>query len=732
MKKWNGIVLYFLIIIHICYCSIALKNFNVLETNTELESKNFFTNEFLSKLCSSRKEGRISLISFDSNKKLMANPIYIYLDSENYNLYNLNKKSIITTFKTKDLESINKIPVFRKVPKIQNKNCFELLFLNEKNKNPDIRLRYIPITLCASSEDEKLDYLKKIVDSKQCELNIRDKKIEGIDRTKVYKNINVVQKLVKERNKRLEKLIDPYNLNLKTNATDLENMRRLRQKLLDEKKRQKGDDEDIYLKRILKFLKNLKFLNINLFDPRDPNYLNYIKKIRKSRYNLKKVILMERIMTLRVAVLTKFIQDKIKSKKKVVEKDFDDDKDKDSDKDKDKDKEKDKDKKKLKDIFNDVERLNFIKFILRVSKRKAENLDKYYINLVDDEKDRALQENLKLIDSLKKIEQAKKGVYKMCLLTNTPESKIGDYLKKKKDVCVIIYGFDNPNKVNECMNNDQEFCKDCCRRFAKNEKITTCLQSCKEYIKRAKSEYEFLNSLKLPSKEEFDKKRDAEKKKKNNLVNNLLKTFNENEKNKIKDKNKKKPKRDPGQEEIDKLINESEEEKRRKAKKTSKKKKKNVADDLLNIYKENRDLQRQREKKQRDKRNSQLKKTNLIDDLFNRIKPKKKTKPKKKPVDTLKDLLEKIDKDDDENEKAKRARAKAKSDSDKMKNRNDIINSMLNIYNQSEMDKTERQRKLDEENLKKRRNKIIEDLEKDESDSKSDSKKEKKSKKSNL
>jgi hypothetical protein len=687
---------------------------NKLEANNEIKSNYLFANEVLAKLCSSKKEGRINLISYNSDKNLVAIPIYISLDTINYFIYSADKKSLMMTFKTKELHSINKTPVFRIIPKNQEKNCFELLFKYKQNIENEERLANIPITLCASNADEKFDYLREIVDSKQCQLNKRDFQSLGIDRTKVYKNINVVQNLVKEHQKGIIDMNDPNNFNKKINNSDLEYLRKLKQK---NKRRKKGDGSDDdenerNSKRLLDYLKNLKYLNRNIFNPNDPNYINFLNKLKKNSLSSRKLFMIKNLISLRIAIFTRFHFDELSAANKNKETDLDND----------------KNKNKNKNTINDIDSKNFMKFLLNIAKRSIKDMEKNLNDMIDEEKERKLRENLKLLDSLNKIEQTKKGNFKMCLLTNSPGSKYSNYLEKKKTLCMIIHGFDNANRFKDCMGNDKEFCKGCCGKFAKKEKLESCLRDCKDYLRRAKAESDFLNSIGKPNREELDENDKMRKKKNDDIISNLFKKINEDDKNKIK--GKKKPRRNRGLDELNKLIDESNEKKRRKAKKTPKRRKNNITDNLLNLFNANRELKKQREERNK-KRNSGLKKNNLIDDLLNRNKPKKRTKPKRKPFDTVSGILKLLKEEEDENERAKakaRARAKAKSDSKGKKKKDNLISDLLSDYEKSERDRIERQRKLDEDLSKKRINKIIDDLE----NNKSNKGKKKKSTKSNL
>ena len=207
MKKWNGIILYFIIIIHLLQCSNATANFDKLES--EIESENFLTNKLLIQLCGF-KEGRLNLIAYDAKKKIIANPIFLNFDSQNFNLYNKDKKSIIKSFKTQDLLRLNKIPLVRPVPKDHRKNCFELIFKNS-DKKTSVKIKQIPITLCASNQDQKFGFLKDIANKKQCSLNRYDKLVKGIDREKLYKNCNTIEKLIKKKNKNSKKMKTPDN-----------------------------------------------------------------------------------------------------------------------------------------------------------------------------------------------------------------------------------------------------------------------------------------------------------------------------------------------------------------------------------------------------------------------------------------------------------------------------------------------------------------------------------------
>jgi hypothetical protein len=217
MKKWNGIILYFIIVIHLLQCSNAETKFDKLESEIESESENFLKNKLVVQMCGGFKEGRLNLISIDSKKKVIANPIFVNFNSDSFNMYNIDKKSLIKSFKTNDLRKINKKPVYRPVSKDQEKNCFEIVFKNnsfivKQGKNqPKNKSKLVPITLCASNEDQKLNFLKSIVNKKQCQLNELAKSQKNIDRQKKYKNKLVIQKALNEKKKNAEKLKVPDN-----------------------------------------------------------------------------------------------------------------------------------------------------------------------------------------------------------------------------------------------------------------------------------------------------------------------------------------------------------------------------------------------------------------------------------------------------------------------------------------------------------------------------------------
>jgi hypothetical protein len=664
MKKLNGFVLYFILIIYLLNCSNAEKNFNKLEnfneneakTNTEIEtnkkSENFLTNQLFMKMCGN-KEGRINLISFNSQKKLIANPVYMIFDSKNFNFFNINKKSLIIHFKTFDLKSVNKIPIVKPLPEKETKNCFELLFENTRSDDEEstIKMKMIPITLCATDVDKKLSFLKEIVNTKQCQLNKFDKLTKGIDRTKVFKNLNVVQKLLKERKKNMEKLKVSDNFSCcAKNATKIDN----------------------------------------------------INEAKKDQIDPKKELLIKKLMALKIEVFNRFKKDMIFSAQRRL-----------------------------------YETNKLKTFMKELRKKSSKDLENKFKNFIKQEKEKRLKESVEMLNSLKKIgnNNNKKGLYKMCQLSNSPNSNNGDYKDKKKNVCIMIHGFDKPKDLNQCINNDENFCMSCCSKFAENEqKRKTCERDCLEHTKKAKAEIDLFNSLRNQKKQKTKSSKGKKKKSRGSLVDDLLNNYYKNKKNKRKGKGKRRG-RGSELDEIDKLIRNS--RKKKTVKKVKNKKTNLLVDDLLNSYnknKNNKDIYYINKKKKITDNSNRDK---IINDLLNRAKSKKqiddknknKIKDKKNTDKIINDLLnrEKSKKDIDHKNKNK---IKDKKNTDKIindllnsskrkkkirskpkkKNYMDILKSLRLNQNKGKFD-ADRARKKSKEKQKKDYEKIIKDLE---------------------
>jgi len=486
MTKMNGILISFILIVNLIYCSNSITSFFTNKFETDTDSESAF------KLCGVF-EGRLNLVVYNKDKKLVSSSLRVNFDSDNFSFFNQEKKTLIQNFKMEDLQKINKIPLIRPVNLDSNTNCFELIFKNSNKKA--INLNLIPITLCSGNIDEKLNFLKQIVNKKQCQLNRIYRQKNGTDRNKVLENYDIINKLLDERKK---KLLDLRNNYLNKNETGTcciketdtqENQLTLDKDLLKLKKI-KNEMQKEYGKDGYNKYKN------NSYD----EFITKRKEISKEDYH--RNLLLDKILDIKKELDSKL-------GKNVY---FRDDE---------------------KEIAKRNRALE--EFMKNLFSKNLKDLLNEYKNLIEKEKQKALKSNEDLLNYLKKIEQMPKGNFKMCIPKNTSNM---NYKNQIKNTCISIYGIDKIDKVHKCINDKNKFCKLCCDKYANlsENKLNQCQQGCKKSINKAELDSVLDNSLdnlsnklnqsKIQSKENNEKRNEIKKDNENkSLINGLLNAY---------------------------------------------------------------------------------------------------------------------------------------------------------------------------------------------------------------